>query len=512
MSESAALQELQDLITQLRQELEALARSWNEDHEIDAFISTQCLRTLHTAKGLATMSNLPKTATMIHSLESSITDISRGARAVDNELLTSFLNTQTILLQMVTHGENTTENQKEKPAPQINRQEASIQTKIDYHTFGLKDEEIRQLTAEEKHIIEQTFTKNRPIIKYFVQCLPENIEEQIQEIRKKISQQGTIITMIPTNATNPAYQYAFIFLFTTSLDKKELEHTLPNPESLTWVQQNPVQEPSLIKDESQITPGPTKDNHKISTTHIDFDAIEEQIWNKKTDPVLHVPLSKIDTLINEANKLISCKIKLEKINKKLHATETHDTCNIETLVALESNITSLDKHTKLLQQSILKARLDKAESIEADLRNLITHLAEEHGKKINFILEGRNIQLDKSLLDGLEHPLLHLMKNSADHGIESPETRKQSGKPECGTIKLIFSTSGEKTTIRLEDDGQGLNLNTIRKKAIEKGLIDPVKAAMLTAQELYQFIFIPGFSTKKNGHPNLWARDWNECC
>jgi two-component system chemotaxis sensor kinase CheA len=551
MPESTALQELHNLINQSNQELEALKQSWAENHEIDIAIATQCLRTLHTAKGLSNMCGLTRAATLIHTLETTIDNLAKGILPVSNVVLATLANANALLFSILKHGEEklgaeigpmaeklhelgilpTQPTTAKAQASQATTTVSSTNaiTTFDYHQLGLEYSDIHQISASEKLMIDQTFNKGRPIIGYLVHVGGGSIEKSITNITQKINENGTVITTIPTYAKEPHYPYAFLIIFTTALEQSALLAQLTMPGKLTWLQKDqPVKqweigkksEPLASKIEREQPPPPPaaqenqaikqaiselnkaksepptafKRNRKISSTKIDFDAIEEKIWQQKNDPILHVPLSKIDNLINEVNRLISCKIKQEKLIKKLRKEEKA----WEFLVAMETNIASLDKHTKLLQQAILNARLAKAETLENDLRRLIAGLAQEHNKKVDFIFEGRDVELDKSLLDGLQHPLLHLIKNSIDHGIATPEERKAAGKPETGTIKITFATSGNKTTVSIEDDGTGLDLKNIRKKAVEKRLVDAVKAATLTPQELYQFIFIPGFSTKQS--------------
>lgn len=550
MPESSALQELQNLINQSNQEFEALKQSWAENHEIDTIITTQCLRTLHTAKGLSKMCGFPHAATLIHTIETIVGNVAKGTIPPTDTLLATLANANTLILSIVKHGEDQMEPTIKQmlatlealsniaPANQDPVQNNSTKTQnttphqtatsIDYHQLGLEYNDIRQVTETEKLMIDQTFTKGRPIIGYLVHFDLNNLEKNSLALTQTINENGTVITTIPTFAKDPKYAYAFLFIFTSALDQTKLLSQLSHPGIITWLQKDqPVKQwtvagekqekilqppPVNIKPEPPVTPPPATQenqalkqaisaltsqqatrNRRITSTKINFDAIEEKIWQQKNDPILHIPLSKIDMLINETNRLISCKIKQEKLIKKLRSSENA----LDFLVTMETNIASLDKHTKLLQQAILNARLAKAETLENDLRRLVAGLAQENNKKIEFIFEGRAIEVDKSLLDGLQQPLVHLIKNSIDHGIATPEERKASGKTEIGTIKLTFSTNGNKTTLSLEDDGKGLDLKVIRKKAVEKGLIDAVKAATLTPQELYQFIFIPGFSTKQ---------------
>jgi two-component system chemotaxis sensor kinase CheA len=117
------------------------------------------------------------------------------------------------------------------------------------------------------------------------------------------------------------------------------------------------------------------------------------------------------------------------------------------------------------------------------------------GKDVDLILEGQDTELDKSIIEELNDPLMHILRNSVDHGIESKEERKALGKPIKGTIKVSARNEGSIIYISVSDDGKGIDYNEVRKKAIDKGLISPTDD--LTIAEIYNFLFLPGFSTAK---------------
>ena len=126
---------------------------------------------------------------------------------------------------------------------------------------------------------------------------------------------------------------------------------------------------------------------------------------------------------------------------------------------------------------------------------LVRDLAKKHTKQIRLVLEGRETELDKAVIDKMGEPLMHLIRNSSDHGIEKPSVRLQKGKPEQGTITLRAYQEGSYIVIEIEDDGAGINVERIRGKAIENELIE--KGLKLSDSELLNFIFHPGFSTAK---------------
>ena len=146
-----------------------------------------------------------------------------------------------------------------------------------------------------------------------------------------------------------------------------------------------------------------------------------------------------------------------------------------------------------LQEGVMKIRMVPISQIFSRFPRVVRDLSRDLNKKINLQIEGDDTELDKAIIEDLLDPIMHCVRNSVDHGIESPEERKAAGKKEEGTVLLKASNEGNLIIIDIVDDGKGIDVSKIKKKAVERGLIHPDKA--LTDQEAYQLMFAPGFST-----------------
>ncbi len=146
-----------------------------------------------------------------------------------------------------------------------------------------------------------------------------------------------------------------------------------------------------------------------------------------------------------------------------------------------------------LQEGVMKIRMVPISQIFDRFPRVVRDLQKDLGKKVNLLIEGEDTELDKTVIDDLMDPIMHCVRNSVDHGIESPEQRKKAGKDETGTVLLKASNEGNMIIIDVVDDGNGIDAEKVRNKAVEKGLIHPNK--VLTEQEAANLIFLPGFST-----------------
>jgi two-component system, chemotaxis family, sensor kinase CheA len=151
--------------------------------------------------------------------------------------------------------------------------------------------------------------------------------------------------------------------------------------------------------------------------------------------------------------------------------------------------------TSELQEAVMKTRMQPIGNAWQKLPRLVRDLCQSSGKQIHLEMIGADTELDRQILQAIGDPLTHMVRNSADHGIESPEVRRAAGKPERGTVTLDAFHEGGHIVIEIRDDGRGLSVETIRDKAVERGLVKPELAAGLTDSQVYRFIFEPGFST-----------------
>lgn len=167
----------------------------------------------------------------------------------------------------------------------------------------------------------------------------------------------------------------------------------------------------------------------------------------------------------------------------------------ELSLQLDGNTEQIRRITDRLRSRVYNLRVVPFSRCVDHLPRALRELSRNHDKDVNLILLGRDTKLDESLVDALRDPLIQLVRNAFDHGIESPEERRQAGKPASGEIEIAASHQGGQTLITITDDGRGIDAKAIRQQAIANGLIDAEQAATLPLSDLYDFLFLPGFTT-----------------
>jgi two-component system chemotaxis sensor kinase CheA len=163
---------------------------------------------------------------------------------------------------------------------------------------------------------------------------------------------------------------------------------------------------------------------------------------------------------------------------------------------LTKAIGDLHRVTTDLQVAVMKTRMQPIKKVYGKFPRVVRDIARTLNKEINLELRGEDTEVDKNLVEMLGDPLVHLVRNSCDHGIEMPDVRVAAGKPRAGTVLLTAEQAGDHILLTISDDGAGMDADVLRRKAVEKGMMDAEQAARMTSQECYNLIFLPGFSTK----------------
>ena len=198
---------------------------------------------------------------------------------------------------------------------------------------------------------------------------------------------------------------------------------------------------------------------------------------------VRVDIEKLDTLMNLMGELVINKVRLEQIGQTHRMSDLMET------------LEQMDRVTGDLQNIVMKVRMVPVSAVFNRFPRMVRDVSKELGKEINLTIEGEETELDRTVIDEIGDPIMHLLRNSLDHGVESPDAREAKGKPRVGEVGLIARHEGNNVVIMITDDGAGIDANKIRRKAVEKGMITQDEADRLDDADAVRLIFLPGFST-----------------
>ena|SRR5690554_3517504 len=203
------------------------------------------------------------------------------------------------------------------------------------------------------------------------------------------------------------------------------------------------------------------------------------------ETTVRVDTKRLDDIMNMVGELVLVRNRLVRLGL---------TSNDE---AITKAVANLDVVTGDIQSSVMKTRMQPIKKVFGRFPRVVRDMARQLKKEITLELRGEETDLDKNLVEALADPLVHLVRNSVDHGVEMPDVREQRGKPRVGTVVLSAEQEGDHILLTIQDDGNGMDANVLRRKAVEKGVMEQDAADRLTDNECYNLIFAPGFSTKE---------------
>jgi len=204
----------------------------------------------------------------------------------------------------------------------------------------------------------------------------------------------------------------------------------------------------------------------------------------EAEQTVRVDTRRLDAIVNLIGALVLARNRLKTLRTRIVDEE------------LDRAVGSLDVATARLQSAVMRTRMQPVGKVFSRFSKVARDIARSLGKEVNLELTGAETELDRNLVEALADPLVHLVRNAIDHGIEAPDLREASGKPRAGRIQLMAQQEGDYVGISIQDDGAGIDPERLRHKAREKGLIDIETASRLSTEECLHLVFLPGFSTK----------------
>ncbi|AEH07384.1 chemotaxis protein CheW [Methanothermococcus okinawensis] len=263
-------------------------------------------------------------------------------------------------------------------------------------------------------------------------------------------------------------------------DLKEIVFSIPEIKNVI------IETPEYLKEQSKMKKN-SKPHEKSSTSTKPQNSKKkpsEKSGEKKTlTQTVRINIEKLDKLMNLVGELVINRANFTQIANKYNIKELHNAVNRLNMLATE------------LQEEVMAMRMIPVSFIFNRFPRTVRDTSKALNKEVELIIEGSDIELDRTVLDELAEPLTHIIRNSLDHGIETPEEREKKGKPRKGTLKLVATRERNHVLITIEDDGKGIDPEIIKKKAVEKGIISEDDANKLSDQEAINLVFLPGFST-----------------
>lgn len=452
-----------------------------ESHPEDEEIINAVFRAAHSVKGMSATMGFNKLTDLTHKIENILAKVRNKEMKINEKIIDLLFNgldyIKTLVDDIKNNGEEETNisnylieldkclNSSMNNEDLVDSEQMGMEG--DFSSYlSLSDVEEAQLATKMKvtdsiYQIEVRLTKD---------CLLKNVRGYM--LLKKAQELGYLVKSNPCQKEieDEDFGYSIYIILVSSMETTKIRDELEDIIDVEWVQ---IEHLELT--------GENKDKQEQDIKGIDK---RKKLTNVQVSPTVRVDISKLDYLMNMVGELLINKTRLEGLN-----------INSEIYTDI---IQQLDRVTMDLHHIVMQIRMVPIGGIFNRFPRMIRDLSKELDKEIELLVEGAETELDRSIIDELADPLMHILRNAVDHGIETPTERKKKGKPPVGKILLNAYQKGSEIIIEVEDDGKGIDTNQLVRKAIAKGLINSEEAEEMDDREKLYLIFHPGFSTSEN--------------
>lgn len=489
--------EARDYLQALNQDLLQL-----ENNPDDSSVLNEMFRAAHSLKGMSSTMGYHELADFTHQMES-VLDLLRVGELTATEEINNILFKTIDILELLL---NKTLLNQELPdiSHMVNQLNVIIKNKGKYidHTdieisapssqSGQSNLATISLDEYDLETIAQARIESFDALEIYIRLRPKTLLKSVRvyTVFQALEQVGTIIKCKPSaeELENERFDREFALILLTQEDKSIIEKLINNISEIESVIVSEINPEHKKETEGRIVkPLETRENLPKSTTAASS-AVKQRTTPLQSkgvfaDKFTRVETERLDNLINLVGELVISKTQVMEINT------TNSTEHVK------NALVQLDRITTELQYAAMKLRMVPIKQVFGRFPRLVRDLAQAHNKDINLEIIGEETELDRSLVNKIGDPLVHLIRNSIDHGIETKEQRKSLGKPPQATIRISAYHEGSHVLIKVADDGQGLDVESIKRTAIERGLLPSNYNAIFTVNEAINMIFEPGFST-----------------
>ncbi|MFW5962504.1 MAG: chemotaxis protein CheW [bacterium] len=467
------LDESNEYVQLLNENVLALEENPNNEEMINAIF-----RAAHSLKGMSATMGFDMLTNLTHKIENILDKVRNKELQIDVDIIQFLFNGLDYITALIndikSYGEEKTDVRD-----YINELKNYLESKKNV-TSSFKDDTIYtasssiELNNNELEIMKEKIHKEHKTVYHLTvklesECMIKGARGLM--VLKKAEKYGEIIKTVPApnEIEDEKFDNEINIIFSGQINIKDIESKV-----------------AKIPEVASVTLTIFELKKEVENKKQNFKQENKKIKNKNSlttsiSPTVRVDIGKLDNLMNMVGELLINKTRLEGLKIKRDA--------------YTDIIQQLDRVTMELHHIVMQIRMVPIGGIFNRFPRMIRDIAKELNKEIDLIIEGADTELDRSIIDELADPLVHILRNASDHGIESPEEREKAGKNKSGTILLKAYQKGSEILIEVEDDGRGIDADSLSQKALEKGIITAEEVSAMTKEEKLNLVFHPGFST-----------------
>jgi two-component system, chemotaxis family, sensor kinase CheA len=476
------LAEAEEILDQLSLDLVALS-DCADGGECSPDLVNSVFRAAHSLKGLAGMFGFTEIAELGHHLENLLDALRLGKVELDQAVVSAlFESTELLTLLVQSAAEPSGETVDVTGAMQkindcLNRK-PKAEKESPLSRLNLPERVLSSMTEYEEHRLLENVKKGRGIYSIRVSLLLTSFDSELMELTDQLKQVGEVISTLPSAGSGLEGGIDFEILFGSDLSISDLTPLIDREHlSITRFGDQQPQAASLPS-----LPAQPEEEFQTAT------GAEGSASAKSMSRTVRVDIGKLDLLMNIVGELVLSHSTISDV-----ATRMRTEGMLQQSQALTKAAKGLEKKLAELQKGVMEIRMIPVGQLFEKMSRIIRKISREQGKKVELKMYGVETELDKLIIEDISDPVMHIVRNAIDHGIELPEKRAAAGKDEKGTITLSSFQKGNHVVIQIDDDGAGIDVNRVRQKALKLGLISSLDE--VDDREALDLIFVPGFST-----------------
>jgi two-component system chemotaxis sensor kinase CheA len=515
------LSEAQEIVESLNRDILQLDDNIKRDKK-DPDLINNIFRSAHSLKGISGMFGVKKMADIAHDLENLLDSLRMGKVTISADVIDVLFEAVEVFNQLIAESGGGPKVAKKvisglmKQIEKVSKSSAGAEEENPLDTIVIDSGILSVLTEYEEYRLIDNIRSGVNLFKVHASFELMNFDESLAQLSAQLKTVGEVITTLPSSESSTEQGIDFDLILGTELSLKDVkEHVESDEIKVSAIERKaaaparkPARKPAPAKkkEEARVKkPAPAEEEEEEEP---DEEEVESEDGGDGEGPppgggdtgslrsvsqTVRVDIQKLDSLMNIVGELVLVRTAMQAISEQLKAEQGFTGLAVDLFKESRNFERKLDE----LQGGIMEVRMVPLGQNFEKLSRMVRKISRSSGKEIELQISGADTELDKLIVEDLADPLMHILRNAIDHGVESPSERTSQGKPSAGQISISAFQKGNHVVIEIADDGRGLVIDRIKETALKRGIVEKDYLADMTQRDLLNLLFLPGFSTSK---------------
>ena len=520
------LSEAQEIVESLNRDILQLDDNIKRDKK-DPDLINNIFRSAHSLKGISGMFGVKKMADVAHDLENLLDSLRMGKVTISADVIDVLFEAVEVFNQLIAESGGGPKVAKKvisdliKQIESVGKSSAGAEEENPLDTIEIDSGILSVLTEYEEYRLIDNIRSGVNLFKVHASFELMNFDESLAQLSAQLKTIGEVITTLPSSESSSEQGIDFDLILGTEMSLSDVKEHVESDEIRVSAIERKTAAPAA-KPVRKAAPAGKKEKPQVKKTAPaeegaeEEEEEEEEADEEETDTggggdgegpppggdtaslrsvsqTVRVDIQKLDSLMNIVGELVLVRTAMQAISEQLKAEQGFTGLAVDLFKESRNFERKLDE----LQGGIMEVRMVPLGQNFEKLSRMVRKISRSSGKEIELQISGADTELDKLIVEDLADPLMHILRNAIDHGVESPSERTSQGKPAAGQVAISAFQKGNHVVIEIADDGRGLVIDRIKETALKKGIVEKDHLADMTQRDLLNLLFLPGFSTSK---------------